>query len=446
MKNIIAILFVVSILFALTSCSNHEFEYDESAVLELARFQVNDMVHGSFGSTVDTFNEDMKNAIDVETLRETWKESTSELGEHIGEYSIESEYSDGYLAVTIVEEYENNGFAIRLVYETNSTIAGLFFNYSPISKELINNESFEEVAVTIGEEYPLDGILTLPKGVEHPPVVLLVHGSGATDKNSTIFSNSPFQDIAHGLAEQGIATLRYDKRFFTYPELASELGSEVTLEEEVLQDVEFALELLSNETRVDTSRIFVLGHSLSAGLTPYFAYSNENIYGIIAMAGSLRPLYEISYDQNKAIEEDALNGNFDDETTKEIIDQMEQVEADIEILRDNLNEISDEQVLLGLPAGYQKSAKEYAGENYIDEIDTPILVLQGTADFQVSADVDYRFWEETLEGRVGATLKLYDNLNHLMMQTNGKEDISDYQIKGTVSEEVIDEIAEFVKQ
>ncbi len=446
MKNIVTILFVLSIIFALTSCDNHEFDYDESAVLELARAQVNDMVNGSFGSTADTFNEEMKSALDVETLREIWNESTAGLGEHVGEYSIVTEYSDGYLAVTIVEEYENNGFAIRLVYETNSTIAGIFFNYSPISKELVDNEYFEEVAVTIGEEFSLDGILTLPKNVKNPAVVLLVHGSGATDKNSTIFSNTPFQDIAHDLAEQGVATLRYDKRFFTYPDEATRLGNGVTLEEEVLDDVEFALELLVNETRIDASRIFILGHSLSAGLTPYFAYSHENIHGIIAMAGSLRPLYEISYDQNKEVEEDALNGIFDDETTKEIMEQMKQVEVDIEILRDNLSEIPDEQLLLGLPAGYQKSVKKYAGENYIDEIDTPILVLQGTADFQVSADIDYTLWEDALEGRADTTLKLYDNLNHLMMPTNGKEDISEYQIKGKVSEEVTEDIVEFINR
>ncbi|MDZ7606573.1 MAG: hypothetical protein U5K79_13515 [Cyclobacteriaceae bacterium] len=58
--------------------------------------------------------------------------------------------------------------------------------------------------------------MTLPKGKNSFPIVLFVHGSGPNDRDETIGPNKPFRDIAYGLAEKGIASLRYDKRTFVY--------------------------------------------------------------------------------------------------------------------------------------------------------------------------------------------------------------------------------------
>ena len=54
--------------------------------------------------------------------------------------------------------------------------------------------------------------LTLPVGKKKAPVVILVHGSGPQDRDETVGPNKPFRDLAWGLAERGIATVRYDKR------------------------------------------------------------------------------------------------------------------------------------------------------------------------------------------------------------------------------------------
>lgn len=444
MNKIILMLSAALLLIGLTACSSKVSEFDEDKLISLARSQVDDMIAGDFKSTAGNFNPNIAKQLDEAGVKSAWDSTVAELGKHIGEHSISNEVNSDMFVVKIIEEYEHNGLIVTIVYDVENMIAGINLNYEIIKKEPITTDTFEEIAVTVGDEFPLDGILTLPKGVEKPPVVLLVHGSGASDKNETIYANVPFEDIAHALANQGIATLRYDKRFFTYPNLATELGVDLTLEDEVLEDVNFALDILENDTRVDNSRIYLLGHSLGGGLTPYIASQNDTIKGIISMAGTLKPLYEISYDQNKVIEKAALQGEYDKATTKTIEKQMEQVEKDILILRGDLTNIPNDQILLGIPAGYQKSAKEFAGENYIEDIAIPILILQGDADFQVSADTDFTLWEETLADRDNVTFKLYENLNHLMMKTNGKYDVSEYQIKGIVSENVINDIVDFI--
>ena len=104
--------------------------------------------------------------------------------------------------------------------------------------------------------------------------------------------NRPFQDIARGLAEQGVATLRYNKRTYQYPTVGCD-----SIAYEVLDDASAAVKLLAADGRVDTNRIYLLGHSLGGMMAPKIAADNAQIKGFISMAGSLRTLQEISLDQ-----------------------------------------------------------------------------------------------------------------------------------------------------
>ncbi len=444
MKKNILLMFLIALMLTFVGCEQKtqtaETQPISDDVLVLAQSLVDDMLEGDFKSTSDIFGEEVKKQLDENTLKEAWDSTVSSLGEFVAIHSVSGVKQDGNSIALIVAEYENNGLKITLTFSDEMEIVGIFFSYETIEKDPVSNDLFEELTIEIGEENPLQGVLTIPKTEDKPPVVIMVSGSGAQDMDSAIYHNKPFEDIAEGLAELGIASLRYDDRYFTYPEMATELGVDINFEDEILNDVSQAIELINSHELVDNSKIYVMGHSLGGMLTPAIAHQNDSVTGIISVAGSLRPLYEISYDQNMAID----LTQFDDDTKKVVEEQLEQVEIDIEILRGDLSDIPNSQVLMGLPAGYQKSAKEFAGENFIDEVQIPILVLQGEEDFQIISEVDFVLWQETLAGRENATTILYPNLNHLMMTSNGKSDLSEYEIKGNVSQEVIDDIAEFV--
>lgn len=311
------------------------------------------------------------------------------------------------------------------------------------STTLVIHETMEEQLVQIGEEFPLEGILTRPTKVENPPVLLLVQGSGATDKNETIFLNQPFRDIAHSLAEYGIATFRYDRRYFTYPEQLEQIGAQLTLEEEILEDVGYALHYLEN--LLDLGEIYVLGHSLGGMLSPAIATEHTFVSGIISMNGSPQPLYEISYQQNKASEAYYKENPLDSSIMEEMTHQMAQVEQEILILRGDFAHLPSNTILMGLPVAYQQSAKEYAGEHYIQGLSIPMLILQGGADFQVSPQIDYVMYQSLLENKENVTFHLYPTLNHLMMETQGEQNVTDYYKEQTVSPQVIEDIANFVK-
>ncbi len=418
--------------------------FDEEALITDAKLVSQSMIQGDFDSVAAKFDKTMSKQLSPEALKEGFVTTLATLGEYVETVSAEGAVSDKYYVVTVIERFENKGMKVQVTYDTEGKISGLWCTY-----ETLEAPTYEgtELSVIGDPEMPLGATLTLPEGVEKPPVVILVHGSGSNDRDETLYENAPFLDIAEGLEAQGIATLRYDKRYYVYPEKAGELGANLTLREEVLDDVDAAIALMQEDERVDGSKIYVLGHSLGGMLTPAIAAENPNLAGIISMAGSLRPLWEISYDQNQDVIENMDVEALSDADKTLLESQIAQIEADIKVLRSGkLKSLPNDQILMGIPAGYWKSLDEYQGSNFIDKITLPILVLQGDADFQVYPDKDFTLWQDTIGNRDNAEFHLYENLNHLLMPTQGKRDVSEYAVKGTVDPQVIQDIAEFIKK
>ncbi len=91
--------------------------------------------------------------------------------------------------------------------------------------------------IEIGSTFKLNGILCMPEGVENPPVVVMVQGSGQSDYDETISANKPFRDIAEGLAKHGVASICYNKRYYQYAAAAAEKVNTLTIQDEVTEDV-----------------------------------------------------------------------------------------------------------------------------------------------------------------------------------------------------------------
>lgn len=414
---------------------------------------VTDMLEGDFEAVTEKFDAVMAKSLTAQQLEDGFVAAVSVLGDHIGTVSVEGTMQDVYYVVSVLEEFEKNGLQVNVVYDSQGLIAGMQTTYAPVpgrQEEMEESEgeaAYREVTVTVAGDpaLPLEGILTLPEGEEKPPVVILVQGSGASDRDENYNGNKPFADLAAGLAKQGIATLRYDKRHFVYPENAAELGASLTLREETLDDVNAAIELMRKEAQVDGSRIYVLGHSLGGALVPTVAVENPDLAGVISMAGTLRPLWELSYDQNQELIQTLKTQELPEEQQELLETQIAQIEADTRVLREELDEQDPEILLLGIPAGYWQSVKEYCGMNFIDQVKQPMLILQGDADFQVYPETDYQLWQDTVGDRDDVAFHLYEGLNHLMMPTQGKRDITEYAAAGHVDQQVILDIAQFVQ-
>lgn len=396
------------------------------------------MVEGKFDDTYKKLAPVAKKSLTKSKLKQGWNDTVQGLGKFVAVHSGSYMDYDDYKLVELLLQYEYNGVQISFTYDNKEQITGLYFSYRPIEEEAVETKDFKEVKISIGKgKYPLKAILTLPKQVKKAPVAILVPGSGNHDANETIIANRVFRDLAWGLAKKGIASIRYNERLFTYPELLTE--AEFTIQTDCLNDAADAISYALSSKEVDNSRVYLIGHSLGGMMAPKIATDNPGLAGIVILAGSPRRLEDIIYDQNL----NALK-NTEGITEMQIQLSMKLIENMIKRVK-GLKE-SGTEAILGYPASYWYSLNQIDTAELAGKLTIPIFIAQGSADFQIYADKDYVEWQKLLKKNKNVSFKLYDGLNHLFMKSNGKKDITEYNVPGEVDAGLINDIAAWIKK
>ena len=215
----------------------------------------------------------------------------------------------------------------------------------------------------------LPATLTAPKGAGPFPAIVLLHGSGPHDRDETIGPNKPFRDLAGGLAGQGVAVLRFEKRTKAYGLKLAKV-KDLTVKEEIFDDALAAVALLCKTPGIAPKKIFVLGHSLGGMAAPRLAQLDPDIAGLIVMAGAARPIddviieqidYLLSLDKN-ATEKEKANAELIKKTSAKLTDAT----MSLEDLKSTY--------LLGANFVYWRSVREPApsrnrGENQAAHVD-----------------------------------------------------------------------------
>ena len=305
------------------------------------------------------------------------------------------------------------------------------------------SDTWNEIPITVGydPEKPLNGMLTLPIDSEAPPVVILIQGSGPNSMDSPIGAakNRMFADLAHGLAGHGIASVRYDKRSYAYPD------DVIDIQTEYLYDVKAAVDFIQTEPRVDKDRLYLLGHSQGGMLTPKLAADNPECKGLISMGGTLRRMEDIILEQNKTL--NRQNPALDEKERADADAQITELVDKIKSFTDG-SEASPDALLYGYLETYWKSL------NVIDSLalarnlaaqEFPMLILQAKNDFQVLYETDYTLWQKTVADNPNADCIAYNGLSHVFMP--GKREPMDpsvYDAPAHVDETVIKDIAMWI--
>ena len=116
----------------------------------------------------------------------------------------------------------------------------------------------EEVAYrNATADVKLAGTLSLPNGDGPFPAVLLITGSGAQDRDETLFGHKPFLVLADALTRRGIAVLRVDDRGVG----GSSGNPTIATSEDYAGDVSAGVAFLKTLKSIDSKRIGLMGHS-----------------------------------------------------------------------------------------------------------------------------------------------------------------------------------------
>jgi uncharacterized protein len=287
----------------------------------------------------------------------------------------------------------------------------------------------------------IPAMLVLPKDRKGAaPIVVLVQGSGPHDADESIGPNKPFRDLAYGLAADGIATLRYDKRTHFAPDT---FRTHPDLDHEVTFDAVAALAYASTLPEVDAHRVFLLGHSLGGTMAPVIAADRlsqapGSVRGIIFLAAGAMSV------------EETLQRQLLAQAKREGADasQIDAIQKQWQGIFQTVNDPTtpaDQMVgspPLRLPEIYWRSwiSQDPAAE--LAKLGLPALVLRGSKDIQIS-DQDFQALKKANVASGSESIQI-EGLNHLMMQVSRDSTGQEYYQPAHVAPEVIRLIAGWI--
>jgi pimeloyl-ACP methyl ester carboxylesterase len=330
-----------------------------------------------------------------------------------------------------------------------------------MSKEV----EFENTNIAI----KLRGTLTIPGNDGPYPAIVLISGSGASDRNQTIFGHKTFLVMSDFLTRAGFAVLRYDDRGAAESE-GSFLSATIL---DHAEDAAYAIDFLKSREFVDTLSIGLLGHSLGADIAPVTCSMNPSVSFAILMAGAAKPLKDIIVEQCDAIYPTMGISAKGTQLNKDILEALfaaiecehdikKAKEKGVSVLESFESRAQDlfpgDKEKLGyttpltintwgsLFVPYMKHDLFHDNAKYLEQIKCPVLVIGGDKDLQVLPH-HVKLIEEILvnSGNKNVTAKLYPGKNHLMQdaQTGAPSEYGD--IKNTIAPDVINDIIHWIR-
>ena len=394
---------------------------------------------GEYAQAEAMFGADMAAAVPVDKLKAVWESLPAQAGEAKGRGEPANESANGAQMVAIPLHYAKVELVAKVVVADDGKIVGFLIQPAPPppAPAVAADASFHETDFSVGEgERALPGTLAMPNGEGPFPAVVLVHGSGPQDRDETIGANKPFLDIARGLAAQGIAVLRYEKRTKARPQDFA--GGAFGIDDETTDDAVLAVDALRKAPGIDPNRVFVLGHSQGGMMAPRIAAKSGHVAGLVLLAAPSRPLLDIVIEQNRrlAVLDDGKTSDAERAAIDNLIEQ-------VRLTRDPKTDPSTKTVL-GLPVGYWRSVDALDPVKEAETDALPMLVLQGARDIQV-VDADWQGWKAAFHDDPKVTFKLYEKLNHLGIAGEGEGSLAEYMQPGHVDAQLIDDVATWIK-
>jgi dienelactone hydrolase len=425
---------VLVITLAFSTSSAHAAETAEVVAKRL----LDQMDANDYAAAEASFTPDMAAAVPADKLKAVWESLPAQVGAAKGRGEAKVTPHQGMQVVVIPLHYANGELIAQVVVDAQGKIAGFMIQPAPPAPAAAPaaDAGYIERDFPVGD---LPGTLAMPKAPAAAKIaaVVLVHGSGPQDRDETIGPNRPFLDVARGLAAQGIAVLRYEKRTKARPQDFAD--GQYTMDEETTDDAVVAVAALRATPGIDSDKVLVFGHSQGGMLAPRIAQRSGHVAGLILFAAPARSLLTILPEQNHYLLD--ANGTIDAQE-QQFLDELDRKIANV---RGNAD-VADKDTPLGLPVGYWRAFEKINPIVDAHQLEIPMLLLQGGRDFQV-VDTDWQLWKKGFSTDPRATFKHYPALNHLGIAGEGPGTLAEYNKPGGhVDTRMIDDIAAWIRQ
>ncbi|WP_372792378.1 alpha/beta hydrolase family protein [Lutibacter sp.] len=275
----------------------------------------------------------------------------------------------------------------------------------------------------------INGTLLKPNSLEKSALVILIPGSGPTDRNgnNVAMKNNSLKFLAEGLSLNNIATYRFDKSVLSYTKEDKKKVESLTFNV-FIEEAKSVIQYFKNSNNY--SKIIVAGHS-QGSLVGILASAN-NIDGFISIAGAGRTIDEI------LVEQISKQAPFLKDETVKILTELKKGNT-VEEFNPMLISLFNKSV-----QPFLISWIKYNPQIELKKLTKPILIINGTNDIQVNVS------EAELLHKANTTseLVLIKNMNHIFKEINGdvNENMNSYTNPDLpIMEALITSIVAFIK-
>lgn len=246
----------------------------------------------------------------------------------------------------------------------------------------------------------IDGTLLEPEGNTNQTLAIIIAGSGPTDRdgNQTAMKTNNFKQLAYFLADEGIASFRYDKRILKLSKNQMYDQSQIRFDDFVQDaaDVVNYFKLYEGEA-YGYDKFILIGHSQGV-LVAQLASLKTAVNGLILLCGAATPIDEIMVRQ---VSKQAPFLYKDLKNAFDSIKKVGYVKSYNPLLKTVLRD--DTQAFL-------QSWMKHDPAEIAQKITEPTLVIGGTTDIQIPGD-DAKILAENFPN---AELAIIENMNHVL--------------------------------
>jgi alpha-beta hydrolase superfamily lysophospholipase len=390
------------------------------------------------------------------------------------------EYDFPFAAFSIISIWESNSvdknkllFVVAFI-ALLSVIVALWIN-EPVSKRPQEPQKpypyYSEDVKFRNEEAGiyLSGTLTLPERNGNYPVIILITGSGAQNRDEEIFSHKPFLVIADHLTKNGIAVLRFDDRGTGL----STGNFKTATSLDFSHDVESAVTYLKTRKEINIKQIGLAGHSEGGLIAPMVASRSRDISFMILLAAPAIRLDSALLIQDELIARVLGVSETEIETIKKrnaAIYALVKQSTDLTTLKADLGKLAKEQNILDAPPQLMppKMTKEqfisaqlgnfsspwfryvmqYDPAKTLRKVKCPVLAINGSKDLQVSPKENLNAINVILKtaGNDKVTVKELSDLNHLFQESETGSPLDYRTIEQTFSPVALNLMSDWIKK
>lgn len=396
---------------------------------------------GRFAELVDRFAPSVRSMVTADTLRAGWDAATGRLGVLTAVGEPAEETVNGAVVVKVPVTFTDGAVAVVVSMAGSGELVGIqlapLSAMSPTEWELpsyADPARFTEHDLLLGDDaLAVPGTVTVPRGDGPWPAVVVLAGSGPSDRDGTIGPSKPLKDLAWGLASRGIAVLRFDKVTQAHP-------TKVVADPEFTALDEYRAATLAAiaELRA-TARgpIVLLGHSLGGTIAPRIAAEVADLAGVVLFAAGAQPLHWSAVRQVRHLAESSPTG------AAPVVDTMTEQARRVD--DPGLTAATPANLLpFGLPAPYWLDLRDHDPVRAAAELDVPLLVLNGGRDYQVTLADDLARWRDGLGHRGDVRFREYPADNHFFFPGDQPSSPAEYQQLHHVDPTVIADVANWI--